>query len=249
MSLLGFVARRILRIIPTTLFVLIAIFVLVRLLPGNPVDVMLGERAQADDIARLNALMGLDQPVWVQFVYFMRNMLTGDLGQSITLRTPVAGLLLERLPVTLGLVAMAALFALLMAIPLAFLGATKRGQFADLAARGFAQISLSTPVFYAALVLLTVFAARLGWFPVGGFGDTFLEHIYHLFLPAITLALSLSAVLMRNLRASIIGVMDFEYVQFARAKGLRLHVVLLRHVLRNSLISTVTLFGLLSAHC
>jgi peptide/nickel transport system permease protein len=100
------------------------------------------------------------------------------------------------------------------------------------------------PVFYLGLILLTVFGARLGWFPVGGYGEGFADHLYHLFLPALTLALSLAAILMRNLRSAIIGVVDAEYVQFARSKGIAPRLVLMRHVLRNALISTVTLFGL-----
>ena len=127
---------------------------------------------------------------------------------------------------------------------LAFVAATRRGRMADSAVRGAFQVGLSMPVFYLGLILLTVFGARLRWFPVGGYGDGFLEHLHHLFLPALTLALSLSAILMRNLRAAIIEVIDAEYVQFARAKGLRPRLVLLRHVLRNALISTVALFGL-----
>ena len=139
---------------------------------------------------------------------------------------------------------MAALIALLLAVPLAFVAALNRHEAPDTIIRGVFQVGLSMPVFYVGLVLLTVFAARLRWFPVGGYGDSFLDNLYHLFLPAMTLALSLAAVLMRNLRAAIIEVLGAEYVDFARAKGLRSRVILVRHVLRNALISTVTLFGL-----
>jgi peptide/nickel transport system permease protein len=153
-------------------------------------------------------------------------------------------LILDRMPVTLLLTGMAALIALLLAVPLAFVAALKRDRPADNVIRGVFQVGLSTPVFYLGLVLLTIFAAQLRWFPVGGFGETFGEHVYHLFLPALTLALSLAAVLMRNLRAAILEVIGAEYVAFARAKGLSPRLVLTRHVLRNALISTVTLFGL-----
>jgi peptide/nickel transport system permease protein len=132
----------------------------------------------------------------------------------------------------------------LLAVPLALLGAIRRDSLLDSGIRTGFQIGLSMPVFYIGIVLLTVFAAKLHWFPVGGFGDSFGTDLYHLFLPALTLALSLSAVLMRNLRNSIIEVLNADYVDFARAKGLRSRLVLGRHVLRNALIPTVALFGL-----
>ena len=244
MPLLSYIFRRVLQLIPTLIFILIVVFALVRLLPGDPASAMLGDRALDADVERINHELGLDQPVPVQFLYFVRQVLTGDLGRSISLKMPVADVIAQRMPVTLLLTAMAALIALVLSVPLAFIAATRRDGVADTAIRGVFQVGLSMPVFYMGLVLLTVFAAVLRWFPVGGYGDTFFEHVYHLFLPAVTLALSLAAVLMRNLRAAIIGVLGAEYVDFARAKGLQARLVLLRHVLRNALISTVTLFGL-----
>jgi peptide/nickel transport system permease protein len=244
LPLLSYIFRRALQLIPTLIFILIVVFALVRLLPGDPASAMLGDRALDADVERINHELGLDQPVPVQFFYFVRQVLTGDLGRSISLKMPVADVIAQRMPVTLLLTAMAALIALVLSLPLAFLAAMRRDGVADTAIRGAFQVGLSMPVFYLGLVLLTVFAAVLRWFPVGGYGDTFLEHVYHLFLPAVTLALSLAAVLMRNLRAAIIGVLGAEYVDFARAKGLQARLVLLRHVLRNALISTVTLFGL-----
>lgn len=244
MPLLSYIFRRVLQLIPTLIFILIVVFALVRLLPGDPASAMLGDRALDADVERINRELGLDQPLPVQFLYFAGQVLTGDLGRSISLKLPVAEVIAQRMPVTLLLTAMAALIALILSVPLAFLAATRRDGVADTAIRGVFQVGLSMPVFYLGLVLLTVFAAVLRWFPVGGYGDTFLDHVYHLFLPAVTLALSLAAVLMRNLRAAIIGVLGAEYVDFARAKGLQARLVLLRHVLRNALISTVTLFGL-----
>ncbi len=244
MPLLSYIFRRVLQLIPTWIFIIIVIFALVRLLPGDPASAILGDRALDADVARINHELGLDQPLPMQFLVFARQVMTGDLGNSINLKMPVLDLIAQRLPVTLLLTFMAALIALLLAVPLAFLAATRQDRAADTAIRGAFQIGLSIPVFYLGLILLTVFAATLHWFPVGGYGATFLEHVHHLFLPAVTLALSLSAVLMRNLRAAIIGVLGAEYVDFARAKGLRPRLILMRHVLRNALISTVTLFGL-----
>jgi peptide/nickel transport system permease protein len=230
--------------IPTVVFILVVTFVLIRLLPGDPASAMLGDRALDADVVRINASLGLDKPVIVQFFYFVRRVFSGDLGNSITLKLPVVTLIAQRLPVTLMLTGMAALIALVLAVPLAFVAALKRERAPDAVIRGAFQVGLSMPVFYIGILLLTLFGAILKWFPVGGYGETFGARIYHLFLPALTLALSLAAVLMRNLRAAIIGVINAEYVDFARSKGLRSHIILFRHVLRNALISTVTLFGL-----
>ncbi|MBB3456907.1 peptide/nickel transport system permease protein [Rhizobium sp. BK313] len=244
MPLFSYVVRRILQMIPTVVFILVITFVLIRLLPGDPASAMLGDRALDADVIRINASLGLDRPIIVQFFYFVERVFTGDLGNSITLKLPVMTLILQRLPVTLMLISMAAVIALVLAVPLAFVAALKREQTSDAAIRGVFQVGLSMPVFYIGILLLTLFAAHLKWFPVGGYGDTFGSKLYHLFLPALTLAVSLAAILMRNLRAAIIGVINAEYVDFARAKGLRTRIILFRHVLRNALISTITLFGL-----
>jgi peptide/nickel transport system permease protein len=241
---LNYLVVRLAQILPTFLLIMVVAFVLVRLLPGDPASAILGLKATDADVARLNAQYGLDKPILVQFLYFLRNFFKGDLGDSIVLKVPVASLILQRLPVTLMLSALAGLLAILLAVPLAFLAALRRDGKADNLIRVLFQIGLSMPVFYIGLLMLTFFAARLHWFPVGGFGDSLGTDLYHLFLPALTLALSLSAVLMRNLRNSIIEVVSADYVDFARAKGLRNSLVLGRHVLRNALISTVTLFGL-----
>jgi peptide/nickel transport system permease protein len=240
----SYILTRVLQIIPTFLFIMVVVFVLVRLLPGDPASAILGERATDEAVERINARLGLDRPLPVQFALFLERFLEGDLGSSIHLKVPVSQLIAERLPVTLMLTAYAALLAVLLAVPLAFVAALRQGRGPDAVIRGAFQVGLSMPVFYIGLVLLTIFAAKLRWFPVGGFGETLADRLYHLFLPALTLALILSAVLMRNLRASIIEVLGAEYVDFARAKGLRPRLVMMRHVLRNALISTVTLFGL-----
>ncbi|WP_299722498.1 ABC transporter permease [Devosia sp.] len=242
--LVPYIFRRVLQLIPTFAFIIIVVFVLVRLLPGDPASAILGDRAIDANVDRINHELGLDQPVFVQFLVFVKSIATGNLGNSIVLKIPVADLIAQRMPVTLMLTVMAAVIALILALPLAFLAALQRDKLADNAIRGVFQVGLSMPVFYLGIILLTVFGAKLGWFPVGGYGEGFLDHVHHLILPALTLALSLAAILMRNLRAAIIGVVGAEYVDFARAKGLRPRLIMIRHVLRNALISTVTLFGL-----
>ena len=241
---LSYVTVRLAQIIPTFFMMMVVIFGLVRLLPGDATTAILGIHATNEDVARTVAHLGLDQPVIVQFGIFLRHFFQGDLGNSIVLKVPVMDLILQRLPVTLFLTGFAALLAVILAVPLALLSALKRDSAVDTTIRTGFQIGLSMPVFYIGLVLLTFLAARLHWFPVGGFGTSFGEKLYHLFLPALTLAFSLSAVLMRNLRNSIIEVLNADYVDFARAKGLRNRLLLGRHVLRNALISTVAIFGL-----
>jgi peptide/nickel transport system permease protein len=221
---LNYVLIRLLQVVPTFFLIMIITFILVRLLPGDPTSAVLGIHATDEAVTRINNELGLNRPVPVQFAIF--------------------DLVLQRLPVTLFLTALAALMSVILAVPMALLGAVKRDSALDNFIRAGFQVGLSMPVFYIGIVLLTFLAARFRWFPVGGFGDNFLDNIYHLFLPALTQALSLSAVLKRKLRNSIIEVLDAEYIDFARAKGLRNRFLLGRHVLRNALIPTVVLFGL-----
>ncbi len=244
MGRLGTIGLRLLQIVPTFLAIGIVVFVLARLLPGDPVSAALGDRATDEAVERLRAQMGLDEPLWAQFVLFVGSVLRGEFGTSIAFRVPVATLIADRLPATLMLTGLATVFAVVLAVPLAFVAAITAERWPDYAIRGVFQVGLSSPIFYVGLILLTVFAAWLRWFPVGGYGDGFGEHLYHLFLPAIALALSFSAVIMRNLRASILEVLNAEFVAFARSKGLPRRVVLMRHVLRNALVATVTLVGL-----
>ena len=244
MNLLGIIGRRLLQIAATVVLVALLIFVLMHFLPGDPVLSLLGERATDEMIARMRHDMGLDRSVLVQFWEFLSHLATLRLGDSITMRVSVASLIADRLPVTLLLTGMAATMAVLIAAPLAFIGALRQGGTADIIIRIVSQISLSMPVFYIGLILLITLAAGLGWFPVGGIGSGFFEDVYYLLLPSLTLALSLSAILMRNLRESLIEVLHAEYVTFATAKGLPARLVLGRHVLRNAGISTITLLGL-----
>jgi peptide/nickel transport system permease protein len=228
----------------TVLLVAVLVFTLMHMLPGDPAQAMLGDRGTTDAIAQLHHELGLDRPIPVQFWEFLKRIVTLDLGESVTMRISVTQLIVDRLPNTLLLTGMAAVLAVLTAVPLALLAALRQGGWADAMVRGFSQLSLSMPVFYVGLILLITLAAGLRWFPVGGIGSSFMEDLYYLFLPALTLALSLSAILLRNLRSSLIEVLHAEFVSFATAKGLRRRVVLGRHVLRNASISTVTLLGL-----
>jgi peptide/nickel transport system permease protein len=238
------VAGRLAQTIPTIILIGIIVFALTRFLPGGPIAALLGDKATEEAIARVTAQYGLDQPVIIQFWKFVNQAFHGDLGNSIAYRVPTMQLIGDRLPVTLALTGFAVALALALATPLAFVAAIYQNRWPDLLIRGLFQIGLSSPVFYIGLLLLTLLAAGWHLFPVGGYGDTVPEKIYHLFLPSLTLALSLSAVLMRSLRGAILTIMTADFVDFARAKGLPPSLVLGRHVLRNAIIATVTVVGL-----
>jgi len=230
--------------VPTLLSIGVIVFALTRFLPGGPIAALLGDKATDEAIARITAQYGFDKPLIIQFWKFINLALHGDLGESIAYRMPAMRLIGDRLPVTLTLTGLAVLIALAFAIPLAMVAASHQNRWPDFLIRGLFQIGLSSPIFYVGLLLLTVFAAGWRLFPVGGYGDTLPEKLYHLVLPALTLALSLSAVLMRSLRGAILAIMNAEFVDFARAKGLPPSSVLVRHILRNAVISTVTIVGL-----
>ncbi len=244
MPSLSYLFARLLQIIPTFLLVMVFIFLLVRLLPGDPAIAMAEAKATDAQLEQIRHNLGLDQPLPIQFLVFVKNTLTGDLGRSIMLKAPVTEIILARLPTTIFLGLYSVLLAICLAGPLAFLAASRVNRPVDVAIRSVFQVGLSMPVFYIGLLLLTVLAAQLRWFPVGGYGKTFLDNLHHLMLPALSVALYTSAIILRNLRASLIEVLDADYVQFARAKGLSRRIVMTRHVLRNALVSTVTLLGL-----
>ncbi len=235
---------RLAQIVPSFVFIGIVVFVLARLLPGDPVSAVLGDHATDATVARITAQLGLDRSIPVQLLHFLGGVVQGEFGTSIAYRIPVSRLILERLPATLILTGLSMAIALALAVPLAFIAALKANRWPDLLIRGVFQVGLSTPIFYVGLLLLTVLAAWAHLFPVGGYGEGWGEHLWHLFLPALTLALSFAAVLMRSLRGAVLDVINAEFVDFARAKGLRARLVLGRHVLRNALIATVSLVGL-----
>ncbi|MFS4583416.1 ABC transporter permease [Phaeobacter sp. C3_T13_0] len=244
MASLQYIIKRMMLMAVTFFLVMVIIFLLVRLLPGDPAIAIAGDRASDADLAAIRERLGLNQALVVQFWQFLSNTVQGDLGRSILMRAPVMDVITARLPTTLFLTTYAVALSVLIAGPLAFVAALNRGRWPDAVIRTVFQVGLSMPVFYIGLILLTFLAAQLRWFPVGGYGDSFTARLYHLFLPSVAVALYTSAIIMRNLRSAIIEVVDAEYVEFARAKGLSSTQILGRHVLRNALISTVTLLGL-----
>jgi peptide/nickel transport system permease protein len=242
--MLRYALRRTAQMLPTLALAVLAVFFLARAMPGDAVSALLGDRATDEAVARLSAQLGLDRTPLAQLGSYVAALARGDLGQSIAARIPVSRLIAERLPATAMLTVMAMLIALAIALPLASLSALRAGRWQDVAVRGVLQVGLSSPIFFLGLLLLTLFAAQLRLFPVGGYGTTFLEHLHHLALPALTLALSFAAVATRSLRASLLGVLRAEHVAFARSKGLPERVVMRSHVLRPAAAATVSLVGL-----
>jgi len=241
---LNYILVRLLQMIPVALGITIVLFFVIRAIPGDPAAIRLGIRATPEGIANLRREMGLDQPIWTQYVIFLRDVVTLNLGTSITYSIPVVMLIGARLPVTLFLAIYATLFSIMITLPAAMLAAIRKDRFADQVIRGGFMVLLGMPQFWIGVLFLIVFSLKLGLFPVSGFGETFRDHLVHLFLPALTLSLAQSAMLVRTLRSDIISVLRADYVDFARAKGLMERLVLTRHILRNALIPTVTILGL-----
>ncbi len=243
MALLNYAAKRVGQTLPVTLLVTVLIFLLIKLIPGDPATAILGERASDAAVQALRLQWGLDRPLWQQYGTYMHNLFQGNLGQSLRYRTPVIDLLPRRMTVTLFLVIYAMLLSVVIAVPLAIVAAANRDRWPDQVVRALVTLPLASPAFWVGILLLIVFALQLRWFPAAGYGEGFQEHLRHLFLPALTLSNVFTAVLTRNLRSSLIDVQGTTFVDFARAKGLTHRVVLFRHVLRAALLPIVTLIG------
>jgi peptide/nickel transport system permease protein len=244
MTLGGFVARRLLHLVPIVLGVTILCFFLIHLVPGDPARTFLGQQATDQRVALLRHEWGLDRSLPSQYGEFMRRIVHGDLGHSLFYDVPAGRLVLNRLPVTMWLIVYGALLAIVISVPLAALAASKRDRLPDHFVRAVPLVGLGFPPFWIGIVLLLVFGLHLGRaFPVGGYGSGFVGHLHSMFLPALTAALALSPILIRSLRASLLEVLESDYVTTARAKGLPERRVVTRHALRNAVISTVTVLG------
>lgn len=239
-----YIINRLLQMIPTVVVLVILVFLMIRLIPGDPAVTMLGVEATPDRVRELHQHLGLDQPWPLQFAIYVRNLARGDLGRSILVQAPVLDLVKQRLPLTLFLVAYAMVLAVLMIVPLALLAALKQGRLVDQLIRGLSAAVIATPGFWVGILLLILLGVKFSIFPVGGAGRSPADWPYHLFLPAFTMSLNVAAVLTRNLRDALLTTMSSEHVLVAQAKGLGATRVLFNHVLRNALISTITLFGL-----
>lgn len=241
--MLRYALGRVGQMVPIALLVTVLIFLLIKLVPGDPASAILGDRATDASVTALRHQWGLDRPIWQQYAIYMRNLATGNLGQSLRYQTPVMSMLPRRTGVTFFLIVYSLILSVLIAVPLALLAALYRNRWPDQVIRAVMAVPLASPAFWIGILLLIVFALKLRWLPAEGYGEGFADNLQHLFLPALTLSYAFASVLNRNLRSSLIDVLTTTYVDFARAKGLRGRAVLFGHVLRAAMLPIVTLVG------
>lgn len=234
-----FLLRRLLLTIPVLIGVATLVFSLIHLVPGDPVQAMLGESASPQDVAQLRTKLGLDRPLLQQYASFARGVVRGDLGTSLRTNQPVTGIILERMPATMELAASAMVVAILFSIPLGIIAAVGKGTYVDHVATTVSLIGISMPTFWLGPLLAIVFSVWLGWFPVSGRGT-----VANLVLPAVTLGAPLAAILARMTRASVLEELRELYVMAARARGVSEARAVFAHAFRNSLIPIVTVIGL-----
>jgi peptide/nickel transport system permease protein len=243
-----FALKRLASALPTLLLVSLAVFALVRAVPGDPALLMLGDMATEASVADLHAAMGLDKPLPMQFLIWLGNVVTGDLGNSIQINAPVLPLLLERFAVTAAVVVTAVTIAAFLAVPAGMLAAWRQNSALDLGVVATATLLMSVPSFWMGLLLLLFLGLQLGWLPVVGYVPVSADlkgGLIYLIMPVLTLVLVESGVLIRMARAATLEVLRLDYVAHARAKGLPEHIVLARHVLPNAFAPTWTLIGLI----
>jgi ABC-type dipeptide/oligopeptide/nickel transport system permease component len=234
----SFIIKRVLLVVPVMFGVSIAAFLMSHLVPGDPVSVMLGETATAEDVQRLREELGFNDPIVVQYVRYIGGVFKGDLGTSIRSGQPVLTEIIDRLPSTAALTLSAVVLAAVVGITLGVVAAVRGGGWADSLIMAFAMLGISMPTFWSGILLILFFGLMLGWFPIAGEGPMALV------LPTVTLAAPAAAVLARITRSSVLEVIGLDFIQSARSKGLAERIVIMRHVLRNALIPIITILGL-----
>ncbi|AJC74015.1 glutathione ABC transporter permease [Pseudothermotoga hypogea DSM 11164 = NBRC 106472] len=242
-----YVAKRIIQLIPTLFFVILTAFLLMKLIPGDPAMILLGPQARAEDIARFRQQLGLDRPLPVQFLIYLKRVLMGDLGISLVYRQSVLSLILERLPVTITLSLCALVIAVSIGIPAGVMAAMKHNSFIDLLVTILALMGLSMPIFWFGMMLIIVFSLELGWLPAVGLGDPtkgLWDVVSHFILPSLALGILSTGTIARFTRSSMLEVLNQDYIRTAYAKGLRRTLILYRHALRNALVPVITVIGL-----
>jgi peptide/nickel transport system permease protein len=245
MDRLAYVLRRLAQLVPVVFGVTFVTFLLVHLLPGDPALSVLGVHATPELVAQLHHKWGLDRPLPEQYWLYLKRIAHGNLGDSLLYRVSVRSLVVGSAPVTLLLLLYSTVLAVIIAIPLALLAARKKDKTADQVVRAIPIVGLGMPAFWVGLMLITLLAADVvKWFPVGGYGNGFTGHLDSMFLPALTVAIGTAPLLIRSLRASLLSVLESDYITTARAKGLPERRVLLRHALRNAIMPMITVLGI-----
>ena len=245
--MLQFLAKRLAAIVPTLFFVSILIFGLQQLLPGDPAIAMAGEERDPNVIAYLRGKFHLDEPLPVRYGYWLKGVFHGDLGDSVRIQRPVTELIIEKLPVTIELALLAMAIAVVIGVGAGIVSAVYKDTPVDYAANVFALWGLSTPNFWLGILLILLFAVKLGWLPASGYVSPFEDlraNLASMIMPAFVLGNAFAAVLMRHTRSAMLQVLSSDYVRTARAKGLEERVVVLRHALRNALTPVITLGAL-----
>jgi peptide/nickel transport system permease protein len=254
-----YILRRLVQLIPVLLGISVMVFALLHLIPGDPAAIFLGQEATPAEIARLRHVLGLDEPLLMQFGKFLLRLVRGDLGVSITQNVPVGGLVLKHLPATVELAVTAMVIAIAIAIPLGVISATRKGSILDLGSLILAQLGVSMPVFWLGMLMITTFALKLHWLPTFGRGPSFGEAftallhgdlaalrstVTHILMPALTLGLTAAALITRMVRSTMLEVLQQDYVRTARSKGIAESKVIFRHALRNAMLPVITIVGL-----
>ena len=241
----AYTIRRVLVAVPTLLIVLTITFVLVRIAPGDPAEVRLGDYASKEAVEALRKEMGLDKPMWSQYFLFLKGLLQGDFGRSMLNGRPISRDLARALPYTIQLTLTGIIFGALLGIPTGAYTALRRNSLVDYLGRTLSLGGLSFPTFYLGILLMLAFAIKIPAFPVVGGGDihNLADNLYHLVLPGLTLGLIMTAYVTRVVRSSLLNVLNEDYVKTARAKGLPERIVIYKHVLRNALLAVIALIG------
>jgi peptide/nickel transport system permease protein len=245
--MLGFILRRLLATIPVVLTVAVLVFLMLRLTPADPAAIIAGDNANAEQIAAIRSKLGLDQPMLTQFFIWTSKLLQGDLGESFFFKKTVASLIADRIEPTLSLSFLTIVIAVLVAVPLGVLAASKQGSWMDRLVMGFSVLGFSVPVFVIGYALIYIFAIELNWLPVQGYqrlAQGFGGWLQRLVLPAVTLSVIYIALIARMTRTSVLEVLSEDYIRTARSKGQVERKVLFRHALRNAAVPIVTVIGL-----
>lgn len=244
MEKLNYILKRILQMIPVLIIGVILVFALVRFLPGDTATAILGPKARPEVLAAYREKMGLNEPIYKQFLIYCQSLLRLELGTSTQYNMPVAALLASRLKVTVLLTLMSTAMTVIIGLPLGYLAGIRKDRPADQGIRSFALLGLSLPTFWVGLMLMLVFGVQLRWFSISGWGNTWPDHLKGLFLPALTEAIFAASVIIRNVRNNVVDVRSQDYVDFAKCKGLGGFRVGCMHVLRNAMIPTATLLSI-----
>lgn len=243
--MLKYTLKRLVQLIPTLFIVVLIVFIITRVIPGDPAAVMLGPQASVEDVESLREELGLNESIWTQLGDYLKGLLKGDLGDSYYYNEPVSDIIAERFPATLILSVSSMLISLLVGIPIGVISATKQYSKFDYITMILALIGISMPVFWLALMLVLIFSVNLGWLPSVGMGsEGFVDIIKHLILPSISLAVISAGVFARFTRSSMLDIIKEDYIKTANAKGLKQKIVVWKHAFKNALPPIITIVGI-----